>query len=152
MSDPLNYSAVTPRFGFPLLFSGQSQKEVTVNEALTLIDVLLCGSVEGVVTTEPGNPVPGQAWIVGSNPTGLFAGHADNLAAWTEGGWRMLVPQDGMMVMDRSIDARRHYSTGWSTVSSPNLPSGGTTVDMEARNCLTELVNALEAGRIISAN
>lgn len=152
MSDPLNYSAVTPRFGFPLLFSGQSQKEVTVNEALTLIDVLLCGSVEGLVTAEPANPVSGQAWIVGPDPTGAFAGHADSLAAWTEGGWRFLVPQDGLMILDRSIGSQRHYSGGWASISSPNLPSGGTVVDIEARNCLTALVNALEAAGIISAN
>lgn len=152
MSDPLNYSAATPRFGLPLLFSGQSQKEVTVNEALTLIDVLLSGSVEGLVTVEPTDPISGQAWIVGANPIGAFSGHADSLAAWTEGGWRFLVPHDGMIVLDRSIGCQRYYSGAWAPISPPNLPSGGAVVDVEARNCLTALVNALQTAGIISTN
>lgn len=150
MSEPLNYPAATPRFGLPLLFSGQSQKEVTVNESLTLIDVLLSGAVEGIAVTEPTAPLPGEAWIVGAAPGGSFAGQANTIAAWTEGGWRFLVPYEGQRVMDLSIGAMRHYSGSWSLVAAPDLPAGGTTIDTEARNCLTALVNALEAAGIIS--
>ncbi|MFM6828854.1 MAG: DUF2793 domain-containing protein [Novosphingobium sp.] len=151
MSDPISYSSSTPRHGLPLLFSGQSQKEVTVNEALAVIDFLLSGSVEGVRPDPAPNPSAGQAWIVSTPATGAFAGHDGEIAGWTDGGWRFIQPVEGMKTFDRSAHTLRHYSSGWTLATAPTLPVGGATIDAEARNCIAALISALETSGIISS-
>jgi hypothetical protein len=152
MSDPVSYSSTTARHGLPMLFAGQSQKEITVNEALTIIDFLLSGTVEGVRSDPPIVPQVGQAWIVEAGASGAFTGHEHQIAGWTEGGWRFIYPIEGMRTFDRTIGAFRHYSSGWSYAEAPALPVGGATIDAEARVCLATLISALETSRIISTN
>lgn len=151
MAGPLSYLIATPCIGLPMLFAGQAQKEVTVNEALVAIDFLLGGAVEGVVSTPPAAPAAGKAWIVSTTATGAFADHSDEIAGWTEGGWRFIRPSQGMQFYDRGVGARRYYSDGWSMVSAPSLPVGGGSIDVEARACITALAAALEQIGIISS-
>ncbi|MDT0506793.1 DUF2793 domain-containing protein [Novosphingobium sp. MMS21-SN21R] len=151
MSDPVSYSSSTPRHGLPLLFSGQSQKEVTVNEALAVVDFLLSGSVEGVRSDPALSPSAGQAWIVSSPATGAFTGHEGKIAGWTDSGWRFLQPVEGMKIFDRAAHALRHYSDGWTLAAAPTLPVGGATIDVEARSCIVALISALETSGIISS-
>ena len=40
MSDPIRLDGATARFDLPLLFAGQAQKEVFVNQALAVIELL----------------------------------------------------------------------------------------------------------------
>lgn len=152
MPEPLSYSTATPRLGLPMLFAGQAQKETTVNEALSAIDILLAGNVEGIASAPPASPVAGMAWIVGGTPTGAFVGHADKIAGWTEGGWRFIQPTEGMRTFDRASGTFRHYSGGWITPVAPGLPAGGSNVDVEARASLTALVTALEQLGIFSSD
>jgi hypothetical protein len=78
------------RLGLPFLAVGQAQKELTHNEALALIDLALHAGVEAVGTNvPPAAPVEGQAWIVGSAPSGAWTGRSQALAGWTPGGWRL---------------------------------------------------------------
>jgi hypothetical protein len=74
----------TARFALPLLHAGQAQKEITHNEALLALDILLHPEVEAVGENQP-PPAPGagQCWIVGDAPTGAWAGQADRIAAWS---------------------------------------------------------------------
>lgn len=150
MPEPVSYSSTTPRNAFPLLFAGQSQKETTVNEALTAIDFLLGAAVEGIVQSPPTAPTAGQCWIVGTNATGAFAGHDSALAGWTDGGWRFLPPFEGLRVHDRAASAQRVFSENWQLALAPPAPAGGATVDAEARTCLVALLEALKGAGIIS--
>jgi len=150
MTEPLSYSTATPRLGLPMLFAGQTQKETTVNEALVAIDILLSGNIEGVASAPPVAPAAGMAWIVGAAPTGAFSGQTDKIAGWTEGGWRFIQPTAGMRVFDRGLGTYRHYSGGWAMPVAPNLPTGGTNVDVEARASLAALVTALKQLGIFS--
>lgn len=152
MTEPLSYSTATPRLGLPMLFAGQAQKETTVNEALVAIDILLSGSVEGVIAAPPITPDVGMAWIVGPAANGEFAGKTGQIAGWTEGGWRFIRPVDGMRMLDREAAAMRHYSDGWTLVSSPLPPVGGTVIDIEARACIAALISALEEIGVISTS
>lgn len=150
MPDSLSYASTTPRLGLPMLFTGQSQKEVTVNEALLAIDLLVGAVVEGVLGTPPADPAIGQMWIVGNTGSAAFSGHDGELAAWTEGGWRFFRPQTGLRVDDLSVNAQRIFDGTWALAASPAAPEGGANVDVEARACIVALLQALRTARIIS--
>ena len=151
MTDPLNFASVSPRFALPLLFAGQSQKEVTVNEALVAADVLLHLAVEAVATTPPESPANGQCWLVGPTATGLFAGLTDRIAAWTEGGWRFIAPQEGMRAYDIAASAQRLYAGGtWRLANAPAAPSGGSVVDSQARAAISAIISSLRSAGVLS--
>ena len=151
MTDPVSFSETSPRFGLPLLFAGQSQKELTVNEALLSADLLLHPAIEGTATTPPSSPVAGQSWIVGAGATGSFAGQVDKIAAWSEGGWRFITPREGMRAYDLSVSAHRIYAgSAWHLATAPAAPTGGSTIDTQARTAVTAIIAALRTGGIIS--
>ena len=143
MTDPISFTATTPRFRLPLLFVGQAQKEFTVNEAHVLADVLLHASCQGTAATPPVAPVEGDAWIVGEEADGDWAGHDGQLAAWQAGTWLFVTPRDGMRVFDLSSGRFALYRGGWQLPEAPAAPSGGSTVDTQARDAISALVAAL---------
>jgi len=151
MTDSISFAASTPRFSLPLLFAGQAQKEITVNEALTEIDILLHTAIEAEVNTPPAAPVVGQAWLAGSAPIGVFAGKSSQIAAWTDGGWRFIVPHDGVVVFDRNRSCLRLFCGGWRSFTAPSSPSGGTIIDVQARNAIATLITQLQQAGIFSA-
>ena len=74
-------SETSDRLKFPLLASGQAQKEATHNEALALADMLMQPVVQSVAPASvPASPQPGQCWIIGTGATGAWAGHDGALA------------------------------------------------------------------------
>jgi len=151
MTDPLSFSSVSPRFALPMLFAGQSQKETTVNEALLMADVLLHPAVEAVLATPPATPSNGKCWLVASSATGLFSGQTDRIAAWSEGGWRFLVPREGMRVYDIAAAAYRLYSGGtWRLASAPSAPSGGSIIDSQARAAIAAIIASLRNAGVMA--
>ncbi|QCI93546.1 DUF2793 domain-containing protein [Novosphingobium sp. EMRT-2] len=143
MTDPTSFASTTARFNLPLLHAGQSQKEVTVNESLLLLDSLAHTAVEGETATPPETPENGQAWLVAADGTDAFSGHDQALAVWGEGGWRFLPPREGMRVFDRERQCFRLFAEEWRGIEAPVLPTGGSTIDVEARAFLADLVQSL---------
>lgn len=144
----------TPRFAFPLLAVGQAQKEVTHNEALMLIDVLVQAAVvAGPMTDPPVAAVTGQCWLVGAAASGAWAGQATKVALWTAGGWRFVAPREGMRLVRTSDGAvLRFDGSAWVPPASVTAPSGGAVIDVEARSALAALMLLLDAhGLMISA-
>lgn len=91
---------VTTRHALPLIVTGQAQKEITHNEALTLLDMLVNARVEAMgVDVPPTGAQPGQCWIVGPAPVGEWVGQAQSIAGWTSSGWRFVAPTTGMHVL-----------------------------------------------------
>lgn len=161
----------TPRWALPLLFAGQAQKENFHNEALMLVDALLHGRVESAdIAAPPGAPEPGQCWIVATGASGAWTGQADAIACWTDGGWRFVPPRAGLRidVGDRG-HALCHDGTQWrdAALRSDGLyldgdrviserqgaisaPSGGVTIDAEARSTIAEILTALRVHGLIA--
>jgi hypothetical protein len=142
---------MTPRFALPLLAVAQAQKETTHNEALTLIDALVHAAVvEGPLNGPPVAPAPGQCWLVGSAPTGDWAGQAAAIAVWTAGGWRFSAAQAGMAVTRLADGARLRFEDGeWAGPATIAVPTGGSTIDTEARSALAVLILLLEAQGVL---
>src|SRR3546814_1813404 len=75
----------TARFQLPLLAAAQAQKEVTHNEALTLLDALVQPVVEaGPQNSPPLAPAVGQCWLVGAAPTAEWSEAAGTVALRSE--------------------------------------------------------------------
>lgn len=161
----------TPKLGFPLLASGQAQKEVTHNEALVLADALVQPVVQAVAPAAiPSSPEPGQCWIVGAGAGGVWAGHDNAIACWTGGGWRFVASREGMWAwsLADSLPARRE-ANGWTLgqLAASALRIGGdqvvgarrpaiagaadgSTVDAEARVTVSAILEALRAHGLIA--
>lgn len=156
----------TPRFNLPLIVPGQAQKEFFHNEALARIDAALHAAVEAAGLPEPpAAPQEGQAWVVGPEPAGAWAGEADALAMWTASGWRFVAPAEGMTVWNRAQRyPMRWTGQAWSagelacsalTVAGLQVvserqpavpsPSGGTTIDAEARAAIAAITATLKS-------
>lgn len=155
---------MTTRLALPLIAPGQAQKEVAHNEALARIDMIVQASALTIGDdAPPGTPMAGDCWIIGNSPTGAWAGYAGQVAGWTEGGWRFVAPRAGMQLWVESAQMFARYDgTGWNigeiTASSLSIdgnvmlsapvaaigtPTGGTTVDTEARATLATIISAL---------
>ena len=142
MSDPI-FESQTARFGLPLLFSGQSQKEGHVNEALARIDAVLHGAIEAELPAPPAAVSDGQTWLVASNPSGAWAGQAGKIAAQQSGNWLFIAPRDGMKLLNRASGQELRYAGGWKSATRPAPASGGTTIDAEARATISALLTCL---------
>lgn len=152
--------------------AGQAQKDLFHNEALQVLDAVVAAAVEGLPqAAPPASPAVGSGYIVGSSPSGDWAGHANQLAAYTSGGWRFVVPTDGMSAMVRTSGGMAVYRNGsWeigqlrgsevivdgqkvvgargATIASP---AGGTMVDTEARAAIGEILAAMREHGLIAS-
>lgn len=150
MPDPVTFTSTTPRYGLPLLFAGQAQKELTVNEAHALADALLHPSIEGVAAEPPPDPADGECWLVGIGATGEWASADGKLACWQLGNWLFLAPRDGMSLLDRSTGQQLRFLGGWQIAEPPAEPAGGATVDAEARAAVADLIDALRTAGVFA--
>lgn len=160
------------RFALPLILPGQAQKEAFHNEALTRLDAALHACIEeGPLAAPPGDPEAGQSWLVGEEATGAWAGREGALASWTAGGWRFVSPVPGMLVWNIDQGCWLHWSgSAWSDgslpvaalviggeqVVGPRLPdvpspSGGTTIDAEARAAVDAIIATLKTHGLIES-
>lgn len=161
----------TTRHALPLLSAGQAQKELAHNEALLIADFLMNPVVEERARNDPpAAAIDGQAWIIGSAPTGEWAGRAREIACRTPGGWRYAAPFEGLHAWVRSERIwALHDASGWAfgivsgvalqiageQVVGPRAapiadPSGGTVIDAQGRAVIAAILAALRGHGLIS--
>ncbi len=157
-------SDASARFGLPFILPGQAQKELFHNEALARIDGALHPAVEGApLGAPPAAAEEGQCWLVAAGAAEAWAGRDGSLAVRTGGGWRFVAPQRGMCVWDKAGNFHRRWTgTEWNGgevaaaaiivgglqvvgARQPHVPSpsGGTIIDVEARQAVAALTAAL---------
>jgi hypothetical protein len=149
MPDPISFTSASARYGLPLLFAGQAQKEFFVNQALALTDALLHPAIEGEADDPPAAPEEGESWLVGAAPSGAWAERAGCLASFQAGSWVFAEPRDGLRVLDRATGQDIRYRGGWQRAATPAAPTGGATVDGEARAAIAALIEAMVSGGIL---
>ncbi len=163
---------MTPRLGMPMLAAGQAGKEITHNEALARLDMLVQPAVIAMGTNiPPAGPAIGQCWIVGDAPTGAWSGHAQALAGWTDGGWRFAMPVEGFAAWCISSFKPISYHNGlWQEgdviagrlmigghgVVGPRMPAigdptGGGTMDDACRTAVVAMLGAMRQHGLIAS-
>jgi hypothetical protein len=121
------------------------------------------------LATPPASPALGACYIVAASPTGAWAGKAQYLAAFTSGGWRFIAPVEGMAAYVKASATWAAYRQGaWeigvvrgsslmlggqqvvgSRAAAIAAPSGGTTVDSQARTAIGLILAALHQHGLI---
>ena len=134
--------------------------------------MLVGGSVEdGTVAAPPSSPVIGRFYrVAATGASGAFAGHESALAGWSAGGWRFVVPVEGMRLTERTSGMELAYRSGAWTSGSARVSevmvggvkvvgargaaipdaTGGTTVDTQARLALGQILAALRTHGLIA--
>lgn len=150
MSDPIVYSDRSARHQLPLLFAGQAQKEIFVNEAFLAIDALSHPVLSGEGQAPPTSPAAGETWFVMESALGEWGGHDGELAYWTGDRWLFSTPPKGMIAFDEAKDAYRFCGQTSSFASTPAEPTGGPVIDAEARATIVALMQELRKIGILS--
>lgn len=105
------------RLGLPYLAAGQMQKHVTVNAALTRLDVLVqCRAASRSAATAPADPPEGELHILAEGAaTGAWAAFTPgDLVRAEPGGWVRETTPEGLVVLvaDEGVVLIRHDG-GW---------------------------------------
>lgn len=133
--------ATTSHLGVTLVEQAQAQKEITVNQALIRIDALLnTGAKDRDINTPPASPVAGDVYIIGSTPTGAWAGQARNIAYFDQV-WRFITPQEGATLWVADEDVLYSFNgTAWTLTTNlsqlQNLSLLGVNTTADATNKL----------------
>lgn len=131
---------------------GQAQKEFFVNEALARLDALVQATVLDERAQPPVQPQPGDAYLVAAGAEGAWQGEDGTIAVYQATHWLFQPPVRGASVRRLDTGQVCIYSNGWTTAPEPVEPSGGTTIDAEARVAIAALIAALRHSGIFSAN
>lgn len=84
----------SPKLGVPYLASMQGTPEITHNEAIALLAGILHGVIDKGVNTPAVGPADGDSYIVGTAPTGAWAGRENCIAVFVTNAWRFLPGDD----------------------------------------------------------
>lgn len=131
------------RLGLPLLAAGQLQKHITLNEALTRLDVLVqCRAASRSADGPPEDPPGGELHIVAIGAaTGAWADCTPgDLVRAEPGGWAVETAPDGMIaaVADEGRVLIRHGGDwrllGWSLGEVQNVTRLGLNTLADADN------------------
>ena len=84
------------------------------------------------VNTPPGSPTTGYRAIIGSSPTGAFAGRPGEIAQWNGSAWVFTVPKQGTITTVKSENQPYKQTATTSPWSWEIVVSGGVVPDIVA--------------------
>lgn len=127
----------SPNLTLPYIQAAQAQKHITHNEAIRALDAIVHIAVlDRDVATPPPTPTEGDRYLIASGPTGAWAGHAGDIAAWQDAMWNFYTPRRGwtLFVADEGI-LIVYNGSAWTGVSSTS------TVSMLGVNATADTTN-----------
>jgi hypothetical protein len=160
----------TPRLAVPLIAAGQSQKDVTHNDAVLALERLVAlAVVSRSAATPPASPALGDVQIVPATGTAAWGQPAGTLMHWQGGGWLPVPPQNGQMALVLDEGLMLVHRAGWQAlwpvaglmIAGRNVlaaapanvgpPSGGGNIDVQARAAVAAVITALQQQGILAA-
>ena len=130
---------ITNNLGITLVEQSQAQNEVTVNEAISVLEALQNRGVEDMnLTTPPTSPSAGAAYIVAATGTGAWAGK-DGKIAYFNAVWKFITPREGLLIWVNDEDALYYFSgSAWLKYSDSlnNIAKLGINATADATNKL----------------
>jgi len=89
---------------------------------------------------------------VNTAPSGDWSGQGGKFASRQAGSWLFTTPRDGMRLLNRANGQDLRFSGGWRAATRPAAPTGGTTVDTQARVAIMQLFDTLVNAGIFPAS
>lgn len=123
----------TPRLKLPYIAPQQAQKQVTYNEAMRALDLLVQPVVKSrALATPPGGPAEGDAYLVATSPTGAWSGKAGKIACWVDGAWMFHTPLDGwLLYVEAGNEFIQRQAGSWVAVGT-SFPQVGINATADA--------------------
>ena len=140
----------TANNGIPFVPENTIDPAAGLNESLLTVDALLQLAVVSVGdNTPPGSPANGARYVVGTAPTGAWAGRANQVAQWLDGGWRFYAARYALSMADGRLYVRRAVT--WAAYGGTDVGwvAGTGTPNKAAFNAATATV-AQTAARLLA--
>lgn len=133
--------STTARLLLPYIAPQQSQKQLSYNTAMALLDQLVQPvAISAGLAAPPASPEEGDTYVVAPDPTGAWTGRAGQMACWRDGGWAFVEPAEGWLVY--AVDTGLllvHAAGAWL----PLATSGGTSLAKLGVNVAADLSDRL---------
>jgi len=111
----------SPRLNIPYIVASQSQKELTHNIMINMLELLLQSSVKDILNTPPVSPVEGDLYLIGDLPTDEWTNYTRHLAGFIGGVWNVIAPVAGYSVWVQDEAVFYAYSGG-SWIKKSDVP------------------------------
>jgi hypothetical protein len=90
--------STTPILGIEELAASQAQPELTVNEAIRILECIASRTaIDKDLTAPPGSPSDGDVYLIGSNPSGDWANKDFQIALYAGSDWLYIQPRAGWL-------------------------------------------------------
>jgi len=114
------------KHNLPYLSVGQSYKEVSHNEALAILDILLAGVCSSIESTPPSTSNGLIVLVAASGTTGDFVGNENKIAYYLNdiGDWTYSIPVTGQEITVTGTNTTYRYSgSAWTPMNGIYTPT-----------------------------
>lgn len=138
----------SPILSLPYVRASQVSKEITLNEALTLLEAAVQLVVEAEQDVPPEDIVPGKRYIVAAGASEAWASYAaGTVVVAVEGGWRAFTPLEGWTAYDIARQSKLAYVGGIWKGDGAGLGSR-VSVDASSGSATIEAVDLLASASV----
>ena len=92
---------------------GESGWNTGMDDNLVKLGFTSRNQLKGILSAPPSTPSNGDAYIVGTSPTGLFSGNFGKVAIWDRTVWLFLTPKNHEIVYNVADGCDYKYDNGW---------------------------------------
>ena len=92
---------------------GESGWNTGMDDNLVKLGFTSRNQIKGILSAPPSTPSNGDAYIVGTSPTGLFSGNFGKVAIWDRTVWLFLTPKNHEVVYNVANGCDYKYDNGW---------------------------------------